>query len=206
MAKNNLKNATKKAQLQAKLNQLNNLGQSKDLFTTSLNAIEQVLGDFISRVQDNINKADLPVTGKIADIELVSKEREIQVLANEWLIYQDKGVSGTQVKYNTPFRYTDKMPPPDVFKDWIKRKNLNLRDNKKYYGKESPFKSLTQEEQIERTSWVIAKSVYKKGIKPKNIMTPELRTLEDELAEAVGESIVLNLVFDRESKELKITL
>ena len=88
---------------------------------------------------------------------------------------------------------------------WIKRKNLNLRDNKKYYGKESPFKNLTQEEQIERTSWAIAKSVYKKGIKPKNIMTPELRTLEDDLAEAVGEAIALNLVFDRENKDINLT-
>ena len=32
----------------------------------------------------------------------------------EYGIYQDKGVSGTKKKYNTPFSYKDKTTPPNL--------------------------------------------------------------------------------------------
>lgn len=69
--------------------------------------------------------------------------------------YQDKGVSGVKRKFNTPYKYTNKMPPPKAFANWVVRKGLQgVRDKN---GRFIPRKSL---------QWAIAKSVYNNGIKP----------------------------------------
>lgn len=69
--------------------------------------------------------------------------------------YQDKGVSGVKRKFDTPYRYTNKMPPPKAFAQWVVRKGLEgVRDKK---GRFVPRKNL---------QWAIAKSVYNNGIKP----------------------------------------
>jgi hypothetical protein len=69
--------------------------------------------------------------------------------------YQDKGVSGVKRKFNTPYKYTNKMPPPKAFAQWVVRKGLEgVRDKN---GRFVPRKSL---------QWAIAKSVYNNGIKP----------------------------------------
>jgi hypothetical protein len=69
--------------------------------------------------------------------------------------FQDKGVSGVKRKFNTPYKYTNKMPPPKAFANWVVRKGLEgVRDKN---GRFIPRKSL---------QWAIAKSVYNNGIKP----------------------------------------
>ena len=41
--------------------------------------------------------------------------------------YIDKGVSGVDVKYNTPYAYTTKAPPPSVFGKWAKAKGIKAK-------------------------------------------------------------------------------
>jgi hypothetical protein len=43
-------------------------------------------------------------------------------------MYQDRGVSGTKTKYDTPFKYTNKKPPLDPLIAWAKARNIRLRD------------------------------------------------------------------------------
>jgi hypothetical protein len=69
--------------------------------------------------------------------------------------FQDRGVSGVKRKYNTPYKYTNKMPPPKAFAQWVIKKGLQgIRDKK---GRFIPRKSL---------QYLIARSVYNNGIKP----------------------------------------
>ena len=44
--------------------------------------------------------------------------------------YVDKGVSGVDQKYDTPYAYTTKPPPPSVFGKWAKAKGIKPRDKK----------------------------------------------------------------------------
>ena len=83
----------------------------------------------------------------------------IQFLMDEYGIYQDKGVSGKKKKYNTPFSYKDKMPPSSAFDKWSVRKGIAPRDKS---GKFIPRKSI---------NFLIAKSIYNKGIKPSLFFT-----------------------------------
>jgi hypothetical protein len=75
-------------------------------------------------------------------------------------VFQDKGVSGIKKKYNTPYSYTNKMPPPSKMDKWIVRKGL-----KGVRGKDGKF--------ISRKSlqFMIARSIYNNGIKPSLFFT-----------------------------------
>jgi hypothetical protein len=83
----------------------------------------------------------------------------IQFLMDEYGLYQDKGVSGKKKKYNTPFSYKDKMPPSSALDKWSVRKGIAPRDKS---GKFIPRKSI---------NFLIARSIYNKGIKPSLFFT-----------------------------------
>ena len=60
----------------------------------------------------------------------ISKQAETTSMAFEMVdygIFQDKGVSGTKKKYNTPYSYKSKMPPRKAFDKWIVRKGIAPR-------------------------------------------------------------------------------
>ena len=90
--------------------------------------------------------------------------------------YQDKGVSGTEKKYNTPYSYTTKMPPRKAFDKWIVRKGIAPR------GKGGKFLSR------QSLQYLIARAVYKKGIKPSLFFTKPFeaafKRLPDDLVKA----------------------
>lgn len=100
--------------------------------------------------------------------------------------YQDKGVSGIKKKYNTPYSYKSKggknglkgMPPPKAFDKWIVRKGLAPRGAD---GKFLKRKSL---------SFLIARSVYRNGIKPTMFFTKPFeaayKNLPDDMVERFG--------------------
>ena len=93
--------------------------------------------------------------------------------------YQDKGVSGTEVKYNTPYKYTNKMPPPSAFSQWVVRKGL--KGTRDASGRFVSRKGL---------QFAIAKSIFKKGIKPSLFFTKPFeaafKNLPDDIVEAYG--------------------
>jgi hypothetical protein len=90
--------------------------------------------------------------------------------------FQDRGVSGKNKKYNTPYSYTTKMPPPQAFDKWVVRKGIAPRT------KGGKFTSR------EGLKFAIAKSIYKNGIRPSMFFTKPFeaafKRLPDELIEA----------------------
>ena len=75
--------------------------------------------------------------------------------------FQDKGVSGTEKKYNTPYSYKSKMPPIKPLSDWAKRKGIRLRDEQGKFQKGN-YKTI---------GFLIARSIFRKGIKPSLFFT-----------------------------------
>ena len=94
------------------------------------------------------------------DLTVSPNSFALSFLMEEYGIYQDKGVSGKKVKYNTPFSYKDKMPPPSKLDKWIVRKGLKgIRDKQ---GKFISRKSL---------QFMIARGIFNNGIKPSLFFT-----------------------------------
>jgi hypothetical protein len=102
---------------------------------------------------------------------------EMEFLMEEYGFYQDKGVSGIKKKYNTDFKYTNKMPPAKAFDKWVVRKGLAPREKGKFKNRKS-------------LSFAIARSVYYNGIKPSLFFTKPfekaIKRLPEDLVEAFG--------------------
>jgi len=115
----------------------------------------------------------------------------------EYGVYQDKGVSGTEKKYNTPYSYKSKMPPIKPLADWAKSKNIRLRDEQGKYKKGN----------YNTIGYLIARSIYKKGIKPSLFFTKPFeqafKKLPDELTESFGLDVEDFLAFALKQDRLK---
>ena len=135
------------------------------------------------------SRSNLTNKGKNVDKKLYnSLDSEIEVGANSFRLaflmenygeFQDKGVSGTKRKYNTPFSYSSKRPPLKPITDWVTKRRFQFRN--KENGKFMSFKS---------TAYLIAGGILKNGIKPSLFFTKPFEKaferMPDELVEAYG--------------------
>lgn len=92
--------------------------------------------------------------------------------------FQDKGVSGVEKKYDTPYNYTTKMPPTRSLDKWIVRRGIAPR------GKNGKFISR------QGLKFAIARSIFKNGIKPSLFFTKPFeaayKKLPSELVDKFG--------------------
>lgn len=137
----------------------------------------------IQQSRSNLTKGDKNVNKNLYN----SLDKEIEVGANSFRLaflmedygkFQDKGVSGTERKYNTPFSYKSKRPPLKPITDWVKNRRFQFRQKN---GKFMSYQS---------TAFLVRNSIFKKGIKPSLFFTKPFEKaferLPDELVEAYG--------------------
>jgi hypothetical protein len=98
-------------------------------------------------------------------------------------MFQDKGVSGKNKKYDTPFSYKNKKPPIGPLAEWAKKKNIRLRDEQGRFKKGN----------YNTIGFLISRSIFEKGIKPSLFFTKPFerafKRLPEDLAEAFGNDI-----------------
>ena len=110
--------------------------------------IERYLNSFgkqvVNRAKGGLQKAKGGGTALENSISFeVIKESDgftIQFYMNNYGKFLDKGVSGTKVKQqyknyegkriSSPFKYTNKQPPPGILSKWISKKGIKGRDKK----------------------------------------------------------------------------
>jgi hypothetical protein len=96
----------------------------------------------------------------------------------EYGFFQDKGVSGTKRRYDTPFSYKSKQPPVEPIERWIKNKGIVPRNSK---GRFASKRGL---------AFAISRSIKEKGIKPSLFFTKPFekafKNLPNELIDAFG--------------------
>ena len=93
------------------------------------------------------------------EVKVTDRSLEFEIKMADYGVFQDKGVSGIKKKYNTPYSYTTKMPPPSKLDKWTVKKGIAPRDDK---GRFISRKSL---------QFAIARSIFYKGIKPSLFFT-----------------------------------
>lgn len=102
---------------------------------------------------------------------------ELEFTMEDYGVFQDAGVSGTKKKYNTPYSYKSKMPPPKAFDKWLVKKGIAPRDNGRFTSRKS-------------LAFLIARSVYRNGIKPSLFFTKPFeaayKNLPQELIDKYG--------------------
>jgi hypothetical protein len=112
-------------------------------------------------------------------IEVGANSFRLAFLMEDYGTFQDKGVSGTKRKYNTPFSYKSKKPPLKPITEWVTKRRFQFRN--KETGKFMSYKS---------TAFLVRNGIFKNGIKPSLFFTKPFEKaferLPDELIEAYG--------------------
>ncbi|WP_162996956.1 hypothetical protein [Mucilaginibacter kameinonensis] len=183
--------AASRAARASALSQISQLGTARSEFTTAdmFSTAENDVASFIERVKERIQSADMVVTGEIENIKMETSESGIKILAPAYLLFQDKGVRGaesSELAPDSPFAYKEKMPPYSAFINYINTKNIQLRNEEFLHGKPSPHEDLEGDEKaIKTAAFLMARKVYKKGFKPRNIFTPEIPQLVEDLQKTI---------------------
>ena len=130
----------------------------------------------LTRLGKNVDKKLYDSLG--SEVEVGANSFRLAFTMEDYGVFQDKGVSGTQKKYNTPFSYKSKMPPAKPITDWVTRKGFQFR---KPDGKFMSYK---------QTSYLVRSAIFKNGIKPSLFFTKPFeaafKNLPGELIEKFG--------------------
>lgn len=168
----------------------------------TLKALQKFRDLVVAEAKANLRKLGKDTSGKLSN----SIKGEVKEMPNSIGVYfemepygnfQDKGVSGTQRKFDTPYSYKTKMPPPSAFDKWIIKKGIAPRSAT---GKFKSRKGL---------QFAIARTIFKKGIKPSLFFTRPFeaayKTLPDKLIDKYGLDAeqLLNEILDQNLKNIK---
>jgi hypothetical protein len=118
---------------------------------------------------------------KGSPVNVTQNSLQFNISMADYGTFQDKGVSGTEKKYNTPYTYRDKMPPTRALDGWTVRKGIAPRDEK---GRFLSRKTLT---------FLIARSIYRNGIKPSLFFTTPFKRYVKDLPEEIAEAFALDV-------------
>jgi hypothetical protein len=148
-----------------------------------LKALEKFRDLVVAEAKANLQRMGKNSSGKLSN----SIKGEVKEMPNSIGIYfemepygnfQDKGVSGTERKFDTPYSYTNKMPPPSKLDKWIVKKGIAPRN---VTGQFQSRKGL---------QFAIARSIFKYGIRPSLFFTKPFeaayKTLPDTLIDKYG--------------------
>ena len=151
---------------------------------------KEVLDKFGKRVQQqartNLTKGKHKASGGLYDstkYELSTGPKSFSLFfeLEDYWEFQDKGVSGTEIKYNTPFSYKTKKPPAKVFEKWAKRKGIKPRAKN---GQFTTYKSF---------GFAVANSIFKKGIKPTKFFSKPFENEFNKLPEDLVQAYALDV-------------
>jgi len=164
-----------------------------------MNEVEKTMNDFAHRVVHSAKLNLFPGALKESiryDLDVFPNSFGLAFFMNVYGLFQDKGVSGTQIKYNTKFSYKSDATASAKKKDshasfvkiWAKRKQIRLRDKDGKY----------QRGNYNTIGFLIARSIKRKGIKPSLFFTrpfeAAFKDLPDDVVKAYG--LELDKTFD----------
>ena len=153
-------------------------------------SVGKALNDFgsyiVQQSRSNLTKQNKNVTKELYnsisyDYKVNPNSFELSFYMEDYGTFVDKGVKGAKSSAkapNSPYKYTNKRPPSRVFDKWSIQRGFAARDEK---GRFLPRKTV---------NFLIAKSIYEKGIETTNFFTQPFerafKRLPDELVEAYG--------------------
>ena len=149
-------------------------------------AVLEAFKDFvIQQARTRLTKGNKNVSKSLYDslkgnVKVTPNAIELSFEMDEYGMYQDKGVSGKQKKYDTPYSFKSKMPPIKPLAEWAKKRNIRLRDEQGRFERGN----------YNTIGFLIARSIYRKGIKPSLFFTKPFeqgfKKLPDTLIEQFG--------------------
>lgn len=150
-------------------------------------AVRRYRDSITQRARYKLKQKDKVVSGQLINsikgqpLKQSGSNFTFDITMAEYGKYQDEGVSGVEKKYNTRFKFTNKMPPPSKLDKWMVRRGIAPRDAK---GRLVSRKSL---------QFLIARSIYKNGIKPTYFLQESVSEARSKYMSIIREAMVLDI-------------
>ena len=144
-------------------------------------ALEEFRDKVIEESKKNLQKlgkggGDLEKSIKGGEVKVTERSVQFEIEMAYYGVFQDKGVSGVKKKYNTPYSYKSKMPPPSKLDKWIVRKGLAPRDKGKFKGR--TISAVGFQKSIQ---FLIARHIFMHGIRPSLFFTKPFKKYAKDL-------------------------
>lgn len=121
------------------------------------------------------------------DLKVNPNSFSLEFYMEEYGAFVDEGVQGTKSNYtensNSRFSFRNKRPPSKPLAEWAKKKNIRLRDEKGRF-KKGNYNSI---------GYVLAKSIYEKGIKASFFFTKPFEKGFERLPQDLIEDFALDI-------------
>ena len=168
--------------------------------------IEAFKDKVVRESRSNLSKKRKRVTKKLYDsidgkVEVFDNSFSISFEMEDYGLYQDKGVSGTKNKYDTPYSYSSNSKltgleyHTGIFAKYARFRKLRPRDKKGRFG---TYKSM---------GFILARSIKEKGIKPSLFFTRPFRKYFKKFPKELTERFALDvenlIAFSLNEKRLK---
>jgi hypothetical protein len=132
-------------------------------------ALQKFVDGVVKQARTNLTKRKKNASKKLynsikGESKVYPNSIRIGFEMEDYGFFQDQGVNGKKKNQGSRFSFRDKMPPPSALDKWIVRRGIAPRDAK---GKLLPRKTL---------QFIIARSIYNKGIKPSKFFSDAIET------------------------------
>lgn len=147
-------------------------------------------------VRGTKSEATKALLQSVVALPIFSKRNALvsQIQAEDYIEFLEKGVSGTKVKRNTPFKFKNTFVGQKMlasFQVYVASKPIRLQ----------PKKGQTKKQLNKQVAFAMAKSVKMKGIKPRNIYgtflkknSPQIKELKDIVGRNIGGAVAAEIV------------
>lgn len=116
------------------------------------------------------------------EIQVNPNSIEVAFVSQDYLDFVDKGVSGTEKRYNTKYKYTNKKPPVDAMVRYAKTKPIKPKSR-------TTGRFIT----YQQFGFALSNYLYKQGIKPSYFFSKPFERAFEELPEDIIEAYKLDL-------------
>ena len=161
-------------------------------YKQTLQALDTFAKNVVKQSRANLTRKKKNVTSDLYgslgyDLKVHPNSFSLEFYMSEYGAYVDEGVQGAKSNYpenkNSRFSFTNKRPPSQPLADWAKAKNIRLRDEKGKF-KKGNYKSI---------GYVLAKSIFEKGIKASFFFTKPFEQNFDKLPNELVDKFALDI-------------
>jgi len=149
-------------------------------------SLENFAKQVIKQSRSNLTRKDKNVTKELYnsldyDIKISPNSFQLSLNMDIYGQFQDKGVSGKDKKYDTPYSYKNKRPPTKPLIKWIKDRGIRFRNKKGRFIKDTA------------AGFILSNSIFHKGIKPSLFFTKAFENSFERLPEDIIELYSLEI-------------
>lgn len=188
--------------------------------------VKDFANDLVKDLQANLFKSNINASNNLSQsitfepLRIYKTGIVFQLMLDSYYKYVDQGVKGADESLrapNSPFRYSNKIPPKSKLKQWIADKPISIRTSVDLIKKDkngnplinkktgkvmkrrpSTIEKSTINDEIEKIAFLMAENIRRKGLKATNFYSSvvneeRFEKFRKEISEAFKQDIIISI-------------